>query len=396
MRSGFADSVLPGLVLLSAAVAGSPRAAADVRPHAGMLRFPDVSATQIVFSYANDLWLAPRAGGVSVPLASPPGLEVFPRFSPVGQSIGFVGNYDGNRDLYTIAVEGGVPFRVTHHPGTETLCNWTPDGDLLFSTSAMGAFQRVQELFRVSPNGGLPERLPVPYGTMAAISPDGQWLAYAPNNREGRTWKRYRGGMATDIWLFHLQDHVSRRITDWEGSDAIPMWHGESIYYLSDAGPNHRRNIWVYDTGSDEREQVTHFEEYDVMWPAIGPGPDGQGEIVLQNGPELYLLDLRTRQSRVVEVLIPGDRPKLRPQSLDVREQIHAADISPTGKRAVVEARGDIWTAPAEKGAPRNLTRTDSVAERDPSWSPDKRWIAYFSDATGEYELYITQSDGKG
>jgi tricorn protease-like protein/C-terminal processing protease CtpA/Prc len=395
MRFGRA-ALAPCTVALVALAALTPAARAEVRPHAGMLRYPDVSQTRIVFVYANDLWLAPREGGTAVPLASPPGQETFPRFSPDGRTIAFVGNYDGNRDLYTIPVEGGVPVRVTHHPATEDLCDWTPDGELLFSTNALAGLARMSQLYTVSPEGGLPQKLPVPYGTMAAISPDGQWLAYTPHSRESRTWKRYRGGMATDVWLFHLEDHVSKKITDWEGTDGVPMWHGETIYYLSDAGPNHRLNIWAYHTGAGGHEPITDFNEYDVKWPAIGPGPNGQGEIVFQNGSDLYLLDLATRKARAVEIIIPGDRPKIRPQTIDVHNRIHNTGISSTGKRAVVEARGDIWTVPAEKGSPRNLTRTDGVAERDPAWSPDKKWIAYFSDATGEYELFITQSDGKG
>ena len=371
-------------------------ASADVRPHAGMMRMPDVSQTQIVFSYANDLWLVPRAGGVAVPLSSPEGGEAFPRFSEDGKTIAFVGNYDGNNDLYTLSIDGGVPFRVTHHPGTETLCNWTPDGELLFSTASMSAFSRSKQLFTVPADGGLPQKLPVPYGDMGAVSPDGKWLAYTPHSREGRSWKRYRGGMATDIWLFHLEDHSWKSITDWEGTDGVPMWHGDSIYYLSDAGPELRLNIWAYETGRGEHEQITHFEDYDVAWPAIGPGDKGRGEIVFQNGSDLYLLDLGSKKAKVVDIFIPGDRPKLRPQTIDVKNRIARAGISSTGKRVVLAARGDIWTVPAKKGSPRNLTRTDGVAERSPAWSPDKRWIAYFSDATGEYELYITQSDGKG
>lgn len=382
-------------VMLSLA-AGAVRVGAEVRPHAGMLRYPDVSQTHIVFVYANDLWLAPREGGTAIPLASPRGQELYPRFSPDGQTIAFVGNYDGNRDLYTISVDGGVPVRVTHHPDTESLCDWTPDGKLLFSASGLAGLGRMSQLFVVGPQGGLPEKLPVPYGRMAAISPDGQWLAYTPHSREHRTWKRYRGGMATDVWLFHLRDHVSRRVTDWEGTDGVPMWHGETIYYLSDAGPEHRLNIWAYATGSGSHRQITRFDDYDVKWPAIGPGPDGQGEIVFQKGSELFLLDLATGRSRPVEIFIPGDRPRLRPQLIDVSDRIDSWDISPTGKRAVLEARGDIWTVPAKEGPPRNLTRSDGTAERSPTWSPDKKWIAYFSDATGEYELYVTQSDGKG
>jgi len=369
---------------------------ADVRPHAGMMRFPDVGPTHIVFSYANDLWLVPREGGTAVPLASPPGQEIFARFSADGRTIAFCGNYDGNLDLYTIPVDGGLPFRVTHHPAAEILCDWTPDGRLLFATNGMGPYGRIAELFSVAPEGGLPEKLPVPYGARAAISPDGQWLAYTPHNRDGRTWKRYRGGMASDIWLFNLRDHTSRKITDWEGTDSFPMWQGDMLYYLSDAGPAHRLNIWAYDFTAGSHLQITHFTDYDVEWPAIGPGPSGKGEIVFQNGPDLYLLDLATEKARTVEVTIPGDRPKIRPQTVDASDLIFDGDVSSTGKRATFEARGDIWTLPAEKGFPRNLTHTVGIAERNPAWSPDKKWIAYFSDATGEYELYITQSDGKG
>jgi len=392
-----ATAVAPWSVALYVVLAvTTPPVQAQVRPHAGMLRYPDVSRTYIVFSYANDLWLAPREGGTAVPLASPAGQELHPRFSSDGKTIAFMGNYDGNVDLYTVPVDGGVPVRVMHHPGGEALCDWMPNGKLLFFTAEMGPYRRIAQLFSVSAAGGLPEQLPVPYGARGAISPDGQWLAYTPHNRDSSTWKRYRGGMASDIWLFHLQNHTSKKITDWEGTDSFPMWHGDTLYYVSDAGPNHRLNVWAYETGNGRHKQITHFKDYDVKWPAIGPGPTGQGEIVFQNGPDLYLLDLARNKARRVEISIPGDRPKIRPQTVDAEDFIADWDISATGKRAVLEARGDIWTVPAKKGPPRNLTHTAGVAERNPSWSPDKKWIAYFSDATGEYELYITQSDGKG
>lgn len=360
-------------------------------PPAGMLRFPDVSETQIVFSYANDLWLVPRAGGMATPLASPAGLELFPRFSDDGRTIAFQGNYDGNRDIYLMPVGGGAAQRVTHHPAAETPMGWTPDGRILFSSTGYAAFSKWQRLMTVAPEGGLPTPLPLPYGTNGAIHEGGRLLAFTPHSHDGRTWKRYRGGMATDIWLYDFMDQSSRRITGWEGTDSQPMWHGDVLYYFSDAGPEHRLNIWKYDLTTEQSEQVTRHADYDVKWPSIG-----SGAIVYQLGAQLMLLDLATAASSAVEVRIPGEAGALRPERHDAAEEIESWDLSPSAKRAVVSARGDIWTLPAKDGPPRAITRTDGVAERSPAWSPDGRWIAYFTDASGDYEIAIAQSDGKG
>jgi tricorn protease len=396
------------LTPIHALAAENGRGAADITPAAGMLRYPDVSREHIVFVYAGDIWLAPRTGGTATPLASPPGNEMFPRFSPDGKTIAFMGNYEGNTDLYTIPVTGvgggGPATRITHHPSTEMLCDWTPDGmSLLYYKSGMGGLRRQTQLFTVPATGGgggLPTQLPVPYGANGALSAadkDGnQWLAYTPHSTDFRTWKRYRGGMATDIWLFNLKDNTSRQITDWEGTDTLPMWHKDKVYYLADQGPEHRQNIWVFNTKSGHRKQVTKFQDFDVKWPSMGPGRHGNGEIIFQNGASLWLLDLETEQTRSIDVTIPGDRPTIRTRQVNAAEFISNWSISPSAARVAVEARGDIWSLPAEKGSPRNLTRTSGAAERDPAWSPDGRWIAFFSDESGEYQLYITQSDGQG
>lgn len=388
--------VVAALCVAATAPARAQSDSDGFQPHGGMMRFPDVSASQIVFVYGNDLWLVPREGGTAEPLASPPGLEVFPRFSPDGKTIAFTGNYEGDQDIYTIPVDGGIARRVTHHAATEIVYDWSPTGEIIFYSNGQAGLPRMMQLFTVPPEGGLPARLPVPYGANGTISPDGKWLAYTPHTRDNRTWKRYRGGMATDIWLFHLMNHTSKKITDWEGTDSQPMWHGKTLYYISDDGPHPRLNIWAYDTVSGQREQITDFADYDVKWPAVGPGGDGKGEIVFQHGPDLMLLDLGTRQTRKVEVTIPGDRPTVREQLVDADDFVQSASISPTGKRALIEARGDIWSLPAKHGSPRQLTRTSGVAERDPAWSPDGKWMAWFSDETGEYEVYLNAADGKG
>ena len=382
------------------AALAAPALAQDAQepaPHAGMLRNPDVSATHIVFVYANDLWVAQRTGGTALPLAAPRGRESMPRFSPDGQHIAFVGNYEGNQDVYTIPLNGGAAHRVTHHPGRETLWEWTPDGEqLIFSSAMEGGPRGIARLYHVAHQGGLPQVFDVPYGAHGSLHADGKRLLYSPYTRDTRTWKRYRGGMATDLWIVDLEAKSSKRITDWEGTDSFPMWNGDDVYYLSDQGPEHRLNLWTYDVASGERRQVTKHADYDVKWPSMGPGPEGRGEIIYQHGSDLMLLDLATETSNRVEITIPGDRRDVRSRAVDASQYIASWDISPTGKRAVCEARGDIWTLPAQKGSARALTSAEATAERSPAWSPDGRWVAYFSDESGEYELYVTQSDGRG
>ncbi len=367
-------------------------ASVEAQINARMLRYPDVSSTHITFVYAGDIWIVPKTGGLASRLSSPEGEESFPRFSPDGRYIAFSGNYQGNTDVYVIPAMGGTPKRLTYHPMPDRMLDWYPDGrSILFASARKSGRQRFNQLYRISREGGLPEKLPVPYGEFGTISPDGKTLAFMPRSRDFRTWKRYRGGWAPDIWLFDLKTFKSKNLTRHDANDAHPMWHGETLYFLSDRGPNQRYNIWAYNTRDESFRQVTHFKDFDIHFPAIGPQ-----DIVFEAGGILYLLDLSTEQLRQVPVEVITDLATLYPKVEKVGDEIRNANISPHGKRAVFEARGEIFTVPAEHGPILNLTRSSGVAERYPAWSPDGKWVAYWSDRSGEYELTLRRADGSG
>jgi tricorn protease len=368
--------------------AASAFAAIDAR----LMRQPAVSATQIVFVYAGDVWVAPKAGGLAVRLSTPKGEESFPRFSPDGSLIAFTGNYDGNEDIYVMPAGGGLPRRITHHPMPDRMLNWYPDGkSVLYASPMASASRRFSQLYRLSVGGGLPEKLPVPYGEFAEISPDGKTLAFMPNSQDLRTWKRYRGGDVSRIFLFDLVTHVSQRVGDDAASYSQPMWHGSTLYFLADRDANKRFNIWALDNKTGKVHQVTTFAEYDVHFPSAGPS-----QIVFENGGRLYLLDLPTEKAHEVKVEVVTDRSTLKPQLEKVADLITWATISPSGKRVAFEARGDVFSVPAEHGPIYDLTRTSGVAERTPAWSPDGKLLAYWSDRTGEYELTVRNADGSG
>ena len=359
---------------------------------ARMMRYPDVSATQIAFVYAGDIWVAPKTGGAALRLSSPRGEETFPRFSPDGSQIAFSGNYDGNTDIYIVPSTGGLPKRLTYHGAMDRMLNWYPDGqNILFASSRASEKDRFNQLYKISANGGLPEKLPLPYGEFGAISPDGKTLAYIPISVDFRTWKRYRGGMNSAIWLFDLQTHSARDITGNDSANSQPMWHGSTLYFLSDRDKNKRANIWSYNTKNEKFKQITSFEHFDTHFPSIGPE-----DLVFENGGRLYLLNLASEKYDAVNIQVLTDRATLKPHLEDVSRSARQPDISPNGKRAVFEARGDVFTVPAENGVVRNLTRSSGVAERYPSWSPDGKYIAYFSDRSGEYQLTLRAADGTG
>ena len=357
--------------------------------NAALFRYPDVSSTQIVFTYANDLWVVPKEGGKALHLSSPAGVEVFPKFSPDGSTIAYTADYDGNNSIYTIPATGGIPSRLTWHSTGERVVDWYPDGKhILFASGRQSGRERFNRFFSISATGGAPEALPLPYAEYGTLSPDGTQLAFTYTSQLGRNWKRYRGGWAGKIHLFHLAGFADENIS--AGTDAdeeLPMWHGNSIFFLSDRGEEKRMNLWEYDIPSKKFTQLTRFTDYDVHFPSLGPD-----DIVFEQGGALFLYTIATHQYKQVPVQVITDENALRPTLQPAEKMLANSFISTDGKRVLFEARGDIYTVPAENGPVIDLTRTSGVAERFPAWSPDGKYIAYWSDRSGEYELTLLEA----
>ncbi len=353
---------------------------------ARILQFPDVSKTHIVFNYGGDIWLVAKAGGTALKLSSPAGQEIFPRFSPDGSQIAFNANYDGNRDIYVVPTMGGIPQRVTNHGMADQLVDWFPNGkSLLFASSMNSGKQRFNQLYEVSSKGGLPKQLPMAYAENGSISPDGKKIIFTPRSTATRTWKRYRGGMNSDVWIFDLEKKSGEQILDKNVGNEFPMWTSQNkFYWISDRGAEKRYNIWSYDISSKQTKQITKFTDFDIHYPSMGPE-----EIVFEAGGKLYLLNLASEKYSEVKVNVVTDAITLMPKVENVAGLISNVSLSPEGKRAIFEARGDLFNVPAQNGPIINLTKTSGVAERYPSWSPNGKHVAYWSDRSGEYELTL-------
>jgi tricorn protease len=355
-----------------------------------LMQFPDVSNNQITFIYGDDVWIAPKSGGTANRLTSPDGYEMYPRFSPDGNMIAYTANYDGNSDVYVISSRGGIPKRLTYHGMFDRVLGWTPDGkSVLFASSRESGRQRFSQFYTIPAEGGVPSKLPIPYGEFASYSPDGSKVCYTDRSRAHRNWKRYRGGTAPDITVFDLNTYSTQNITNNNSNDEFPMWSSEAIYYMSDNGPNKRNNLWKYDLTSSTHTQLTHFTDFDITYPEIGTS-----DIIFEAGGKLYLYELASGNSTVVKIDIISDQIGLIPEQKNVSTYIQYANVSPDGNRVVVQARGELFDLPATEGYVANLTNSSGSAERYPAWSPDGKTIACWSDSTGEYQLTLYDMTG--
>ncbi|MGE5521543.1 MAG: S41 family peptidase [Candidatus Dadabacteria bacterium] len=352
---------------------------------ARLFRYPDVSQTQIAFVYGGDIWIVPKTGGTAIRLTSSTGEESYPRFSPDGKTLAFSATYDGNMDAYTIPVTGGVPTRLTWTAMNDRVVDWYPDGKkVLFASARESGISRTSQFYLVPAKGGMPEKLPIPYGELGSFCPGGENFAYVTKITEDYPFKRIRSGLASDIIIYNFEKGTAENITNSPATEGKPAWVKEKIYYVSDAGPNKRRNIWVYDHETKKAQQLTNFLQEDINHMAAGPD-----DVVFVAGGKLYLLNLSTNKYSEVKVNVVSDMSTLMPRTVNVGNNIRNFQLSPDAKRSVFEARGELFSIPAENGVIINLTNTSGAFERNPSFSPNGRWLAYWSDADGEHNIYL-------
>jgi tricorn protease len=354
-----------------------------------LLQKPTLSKTHIVFSYAGDLWSAPRDGGDAVRLTSGAGSETDPHFSPDGTRIAFTGEYDGNVDVFVIPASGGVPKRLTWHPAADRVLGWTTDGKRIIFGSSRTSYSRFGEMFTVPAEGGVEEKLPLPTGYEASMSPDGESIAYEPIGKAFVMWKKYRGGQTARIWLARLSDSTITKVPRTNSNDFNPMWAGDRVYFLSDR--NGPVTLFYYDVKAKTVREAIANQGLDLKSASLGPDA-----IVYEQFGGISLYDLKSGKTKPVPIRVEGDFPELRTRLVDVGRRLGSPAVSPNGARAVFTARGEIITVPAEKGDARNLTNTPGVMEREPQWSPDGKSIAYLSDESGEYALHIRAQNGTG
>jgi tricorn protease len=364
-----------------------------------LLRFPDIHDNRIVFTYGGDLWIAADSGGTATRLTAHPGVEVFAKFSPDGKWIAFTGQYDGDEQVYVVPADGGEPKELTFYPARGPLAprwgydnqvyGWSNDGRyVIFRSYRDGWALPLSRLYRVSVDGGPAEPLPMPVSGAGSFSPGGNQLVYSPQARDFRTEKRYSGGEANELYIFDIETHQAKRITEGPRASRDPMWIGKKIYFNSDRDGHF--NLYNYDTGTGKTTQVTRNNVWDVRWPSS----DRQQRIVYELDGELQVLDVKTGKSAPVSIRVPDDGVNRRASYVGAGNLIEQAELSPKGERVLFSARGDIFSAPVEKGPTRNLTHSPGAHDKWPAWSPDGSKVAFLSDASGEEEVYVVPQDG--
>ncbi len=375
----------------------TPFAAAQTK----LLRFPDICGDRIVFTYGGDLWTVPAQGGTAIRLTAGPGLQESAKFSPDCTQIAFTGDYSGEDQVYVMPANGGVPTQLTYYPALGPLpqrwgfdnqvYGWTPDGSHILFRSYIDSFALAQpRLYTVSKEGGLPEALPMPISGVGEFSPDGKQLVYSPLFRDFRTWNRYQGGWAEDLYIFDLATQQGRNITNNPRTDRDPVWIGNAIYFVSDR--DDVLNLYRYDIGSGQTTQLTKHRHFDVRW-ASG---DRAGNIVYEYGGELRVYDVNANQDRAISISVPTDGAKTRAEHIPVADRVEQFGLSPHGERVFFVARGDLFSVPVEHGITRDLTQTPGAHEREAAWAPDGKRIAYVSDQSGEEAIWLRDTDGAG
>jgi len=365
-----------------------------------LLRFPDLHGDQVVFSYGGDLWIASTSGGAARQLTSHPGQELFAKFSPDGRHIAFTGQYDGGEQVYVIPVSGGEPVRLTWYPSEGPLparwgydhqvYGWTPDGSaVLFRSVREGFGLTDSRLYTVKLDGGLPQALPMVISGAGALSPDGKRIVFSPLFRDFRTWKRYQGGWAQDLFLFELDGSGSQNITNHIRTDRDPMWMGNSIYFVSDR--DDYLNVFSYNIDTGETSQLTNYTGQDVRWAS----DDGAHRIVYELNGTLHVLDVSDGTDSALDITVPADSGMDLPELVKVAGHLEGFDISPNGERVLVAARGEVFSVPVEEGVYRNLTASAGAHDREVAWSPKGDRVAWISDASGEEELYVRDALGQ-
>jgi len=381
---------LIAIIILSIFMTGFAMAQEAAQPNDApgyVMRYADIGGGHIVFTYEDDLWLVPAEGGEARRITSHPGSEINAKFSADGSRLAFTASYDGGNDVYVMDVMGGVPERLTFHPARDLMLDWCPDeSGVVFTTRRNYPFRG--ELYKAFFEGGMPMRLPLDRGSLASVAPDHSGIAYNRIGRHTRTWKRYEGGMAQDIWVKDFASGDITKITDWAGSDNFPMWHEKTIYFTSDREDG-TLNIYGYDTGTQQTVRLTEFANYDAKFPSLG-----DGQIIFQHGPGLKVLDLASGDVREVPITIPSDRRHLRSELVRPQVRTGPFGLSPSGDRVLIETRGEILNLPADEGDPVNLTGAAGSREKNAAWSPDGRWIVFASDRTGEEQLYLVDQFG--